>query len=53
MTVARAARILAVTLPTARKALVHLEERNVIERTPSGSRRHLYVSRPVMDILYA
>ena len=53
MTVARASHILDVSAPTGRAALAELKERNIVEQVPSGSRRLFFVSRPILDILYA
>lgn len=51
MTVARASRILGVSDPTSRSALLTLEASGRLTVIPSGSRRRLYVARPIMEII--
>lgn len=51
MTVARASRLLKVTIPTGRSALAELEGRGIITPVETRSRRRLYVSRPILEII--
>ena len=51
MTVARASRELGISDPTSRAALFELEAAGLLTQIPSGSRRRLYVARPIMEII--
>ncbi len=51
MTVARASRELGTSDPTSRAALFELEATGLLTQIPSGSRRRLYVSQPIMEII--
>ena len=51
MTVARVSRELGTSDPTSRAALFELESTGLVTQIPSGSRRRLYVSQPVMEII--
>lgn len=52
MTVARASRELGTSDPTSRAALFELEAAGLLTQIPSGSRRRLYLSHPIMEIIY-
>ncbi len=51
MTVARAGRILEVSLPTARTALKEMESRGILSIVEASVRRRLMVSRQIMEIV--
>ncbi len=51
MTVARASRILGISDPTSRNVIAELVELGYLTGIPSGSRRRLYVSRPIIEIV--
>ncbi len=52
MTVARASRILEVSLPTGRTALKEMESRGILSTVEASVRRRLMVSRPILEIIY-
>lgn len=52
MTVARASRILDVSLPTGRTALKEMESRGILSTVEASVRRRLMVSKPIMEIIY-
>lgn len=49
MTVARAEKILRVSTPTARKAVLALEAHGMLENVPQSPWRRLYMARPILD----
>jgi len=53
LTVARAAKILEKSAPTARVAIADLEKRGLLREITHGSWRRVYVCQPVLDIILA
>lgn len=53
MTVASAEKILGVSTPTARKAVLVLEERHMLQNIPESPWSRLFVARPILDAIDA